>query len=174
MRVAERGDADTGDEVEILAAVDIIEARATAAYEGDRLTLVGRHHVLRFERLDPVERPLLHRTTCVHPASGPFAAASASSLTSRPLAMSTSPTPFRSAARQASSFATMPLFAVPALIICAARRESRRAIVCPASSSTPDVPPAMTSRFAPSDDARCAASVSAFTFRSCPSRVAPM
>src|SRR5437867_1867693 len=164
MRVTERGDADARHEVEILAPVHVVQARAAAAHEGDRLPLVGLDDVARFERRDLVEGQLLHRTTCVHPASGPFAAASASSATSRPLAMSTSPTPLRRAARHASSFATIPLLAVPDLIIRAALRESSRSIVCPLSSSTPDVPPAITSRRAPSDEARCAASVSALTF----------
>ena len=66
---------------------------------------------------------------------------------SLPPAITTSPTPCCSAARHACSFATMPLFAVPALTSCAASRvwsASRSSV--PASSSTPDVPPAITSR----------------------------
>src|SRR5258705_3373217 len=144
MRVAERRDADARDEVEVFTPVRCVESRAAAADEGDRLPLVGRGDVARFERLDVVERQLVHRTTCVHPASGPVTAASVSSATSRPFAISTSPTPLRSAVRHASSLATIPLFAVPALIIRAARRESRRPLVCPASSSTPKVPPPTT------------------------------
>ena len=62
----------------------------------------------------------------------------------------------------------MPLFAVPALTKRAASRVVSRAIVCPCSSSTPEVPPAMTSRRARSAEARCEASVSALTFSSWP------
>src|SRR5215510_1200912 len=174
MRVAKRSDAYSGHQVQVFAAIDVVETRAAAANERDRLPLVSLDNVPLFEPLDVVQRQLVHRTTCVHPASGPLAAPSASSSTSRPFAITTSPTPWRRAARHASSFATIPLFAVPDLIKRAACRESSRSIVRPVSSSTPDVPPAITSRRAASDAARCAASVSALTLSNWPSRVEPI
>src|SRR5678815_3514505 len=106
MGVAERSHAYSGHQVEVFAAVHVVQARAVAANERDRLPLVGLDNVSRFERLDVIQRQLVHRTTCVHPASGPFAAPSASNSTSRPFAMRTSSTPCRRAARHASSFAT--------------------------------------------------------------------
>src|SRR5688572_5957727 len=115
MRVTERGDANAGDEVEILAAVDIVQTRPVPPDEGDRLTLIGLQHVARFTRLDLVEGHR-HFTTCVQPARDAELAARDSSRTSRPLAITTSPTPRFRAVRQASSLATIPLLAVPILI----------------------------------------------------------
>ena len=57
-----------GHEVEILAAVDVVQTRAVAAHERHRLAPVGLQHVLRFARLDVVEGHF-HRTTCVQPVS---------------------------------------------------------------------------------------------------------
>src|SRR5687768_17689519 len=172
MRVAERGHTNARDEVQVFAAVDVVQARAAATDECDRLAFVGLKHVPRLEVADLVEG-YLHFTTCVQPGPGVVAPASVSNATPRPLAITTSPTPRRSAARHASSFATIPLFAVPVLISWAAARDVSLAIVWPPASSTPAVPPAMIRRRAPSWIARCDASVSALTFRTCPSRVVP-
>src|SRR5678815_207403 len=105
MRVPKRGHADSGHQVKVFTAVYVVETRAAAANKRDRLPLVGLDNVPRFERRDVFQCQLVHRTTCVHPASGPFATLSASNATSRPFAMRTSLTPRRSAARHASSFA---------------------------------------------------------------------
>src|SRR6185436_9432860 len=119
--VPQRCDADTRHQIEVLAAIDVIQTRALAAHERHRLTPVGLEHVLGLSLLNVVECDR-HRTTCVQPASGARASASVSSLISLPPAITTSPTPCCSAARQACSFATMPLFAVPALTSRAASR----------------------------------------------------
>src|SRR4030095_7724248 len=174
MRVSKRSHAYSGHQIEVCGAVYVVETRTAAANERDRLPLVGLDNVPRFERLDVIQRQFVHRTPCVHPASGPFAAPSASNSTSCPFAIRTSPTPCRRAARHASSFATIPLFAVPDLIKRAAWRESSRSLVRPVSSRTPDVPPAITSRRAASEAARWAASVSALTLSNWPSRVEPI
>ena len=78
------------------------------------------------------------------------------------------------ALRQAASLATMPAVAPPLATSASTSRNVMSAIVDPSRSSTPAVAPAMMSRGDFSRPARCAASVSAFTLNSSPSRDAPM
>ena len=112
-----------------------------------------------------VERQLLHRTTCVHPASG---AVAAGQRVERDLAAvgDEHVADALAAAPRGMPRASPPCPCSPCRLDHP-RRVARvsRSIVCPVSSSTPDVPPAMTSRRAPSAEARCEASVSALTFR---------
>ena len=50
MRVAERRDRETGEEVEVALALAVPEHGALAAHERDRQPAVGLHHVLGVER----------------------------------------------------------------------------------------------------------------------------
>ena len=56
MRVAERGDREAGEEVEVLVALAVPELRSLAADERDGQPPVGLHHVLGVERLQLGER----------------------------------------------------------------------------------------------------------------------
>jgi hypothetical protein len=80
MGVAERRDADAGHEVEVGAAVGVVQARPLTAHEDDRLAPVGLQHVAGFLRLNVVER-YRHGTTCVQPVSAVVRLASASNRT---------------------------------------------------------------------------------------------
>jgi hypothetical protein len=53
--VTQRGDADAGHEIEVLAAIDVIETRSVSAHERHRLTPVGLKHVPGLSPLDVVE-----------------------------------------------------------------------------------------------------------------------
>src|SRR5687768_14926833 len=98
MGVAEGRDADARHEVQILATVDVVQARARATHERHRLTPVRLEHVLGLFRLDLVEGRLHRITTWVVPSCACRAAASCSKSMLRPLMISTSPTPrFRAA-----------------------------------------------------------------------------
>ena len=87
--------------------------------------------------------------------------------------MATSPAPPASAARQASSLATMPALACPPPISVSIPRSSTTGIVRPSASRTPAVPPAMIRRRAPSRAATKPARVSALTLKICPPAPAP-
>ena len=50
--VAELRDGDAGEEVEVLVALVVPEARALAAHELDRVARVGRHERVALERLE--------------------------------------------------------------------------------------------------------------------------
>ena len=54
MRVAERRDADAGQQVEVLAPFGVVQAHALAAHERHRLAAVGLQHMPRFARLNVV------------------------------------------------------------------------------------------------------------------------
>ena len=87
--------------------------------------------------------------------------------------MVTAPAPPSSAARQASSLATMPALACPPPISASIPRSSTVGIVRPSASSTPAVPPAMIRTRARSRAARNPANVSALTLNICPPEPAP-
>jgi hypothetical protein len=53
--VPQRGHANAGDQIQIFPAIHVVETRAAAANERDRLPLVRLDDVLRFERFDVVE-----------------------------------------------------------------------------------------------------------------------
>ena len=169
------GDADAREEVEVLAAVDVVETRALAAHERHRLAPVGLQHVLRFARLDVVEchvssHHLCARRTCAVAVDARAGAPRARPSASRPLTITTSPTPASSAARQAAQLRHHAgLFAVPSPISAsmplAVERGDRLAL---RRRARPAVPPAMTAARAPSAAASAAASVSALTFSSWP------
>ena len=167
-------DADARHEVEILAAVDVVETRAAAAHERHRLTPVGLEHVPRFAA------PGCRR---VSSSSHHLCAAGQRRLCAAPACRAARPGRWQSPRRRRPcaaprgtlrSLATMPLFAVPALISCAAlARASAARSSGPARRARRTCrrrSPAAGRRAAA---ARCDASVSALTFSSWPSRVAP-
>ena len=55
MGVAERGNADSRQQIEVLAALGVVQSHALTADEGDRVSAVGLQHVARFARLNLFE-----------------------------------------------------------------------------------------------------------------------
>ena len=154
MRVAERGDADSRQQIEILAPVRVVQPHALAAHERDRQTLVRLQDVSRLAHLNLVDGRCLHKllrqdsspalrpdvlvAQVFRPAirvalAGTAPAAAASSAdSSRPSMIRTSPTPAAIACSQARSFAIMPAVAVPPLTsrsMAAASSDRRRRAV---------------------------------------------
>jgi hypothetical protein len=52
MRMTKDGDANARQEVDVLAALGVVQTRTVAAHERDRHALVGLQHVLRVDALD--------------------------------------------------------------------------------------------------------------------------
>ena len=102
--VPELHDRDAGEEVEVLVALGVPEARALAAHELDRVARVGRHRGVALELLE--SRRLSGHTFVPMPAS--VNSSSSSECGSRPSTMCAAPTPARRASPQASSFGSMP------------------------------------------------------------------
>ena len=75
VRVAERGDREPPEEVEVLVALAVPQLHALAAHERDGEPPVGLHHVLGVERLDLLE--CTHAPPLSSLRSGPLAPRSA-------------------------------------------------------------------------------------------------
>src|SRR5689334_9851856 len=84
------------EEVEVLLAVDIPQARALAAHELDRRPGVGVHHVALFERPQVVDTGFVHGVTIV-PMPASVKSSSRRLCGRRPSTMCAEPTPPRTA-----------------------------------------------------------------------------
>src|SRR6185295_8289438 len=148
MRVTQRRDADAGQQIDVLAAVRIIETHALAADERHRIALVRLQHEPRFPGNDVVNhnrhRSVLTTSATIRvacPGTTPVAADS-SAARSRPSTITTSSTPAASACSHARSLAIMPAVAVPSPTSAATAAPSTVDTVSPLPSSTPGVVPA--------------------------------
>mgnify|MGYP003694479805 CR=1 FL=1 len=180
MRVTQRRDADAGQQIDILAAVRVVETDALAADERHRVALVDRQHVFRFACYDVVHHHR-HRSALITSATIRVALswddASRRRLERRPIP-SIHDHHFVDARGQRvlarAQLGDHPAVAVPLPTNAATAAPSTVDTVFPFPSSTPGVVPATISRRAPSCAARCPANVSAFTLNSWPSAPMPM
>ena len=117
---------------------------------------------------------VIHRTTCVQPASGPVAVASALEWNFASIRNHHVANAFSECGPAGFELGDHSFVGSARLDESSLQRSRSGARSCwPSSSSTPDVPPAITSLVCRSSTARCDASVSALTLRSWPWRVAP-
>jgi uncharacterized protein (TIGR00255 family) len=63
--MSKRSHADSGHQVEVFTAVYVVQTRAAAANERDRLPFVSLDNVPRFERLDVIQRQFVHRPEAI-------------------------------------------------------------------------------------------------------------
>src|SRR5215207_1017666 len=115
MRVAQRGDREPAEEVEVLLALAVPELHALAAHERDRETAVGLHAVLGVELSDVLECVGVERAhgNTIVPMPSRVKNSSSSACGMRPSRMCARRTPPRSAERHDSSLGIIPPSAFP-------------------------------------------------------------
>ena len=130
MRVAERGDADARQQIEILAPLGVVQPHALAAHERDRRALVRLQHVSRLERLNFVDGRFVSIALSLNVPNSPIAVQVSTCnprgvgrhrarrrrlecRPSRPSTITTSSDAAAIACSQARSLAIMPAVAVP-------------------------------------------------------------
>src|ERR1700682_272076 len=171
MVVTQNVDGNAGDEVQILAAVRVVDVPAVGADQLQWLALEGLHQVFLLglgQRAEAGSDGVGHPGTIMVPMPSVVSSSSRSAWGTRPSMMCAFSTP-ASARTQALTLGIMPPVTVPSSIFPVTSWATISAINAPLSSLMPSTSVSKISLRAPSATASSAATVSAFTLYDLPS-----